>query len=822
MTDTSQNRFLDSVIDYAKDSGGVFIIANALLQRNPIIYCSQSFSRQTGFTRSEVTRKDAFLYFLCGNHTSLSSREALKNAVLSKSKTQIEMILYNVAGHKKWYLVALIPVKDLNNVVSLLTIFFHDISYIKSPLIASPRLRWKKAVKKILNKPTHEDIFPNNKTSLSTLYNYYDTLFIPEYGCKLKVPKYVISHSSPAKMLWDFFILVISFIYTAVIIPFVVCVNYKSRGMTAFDLVCNVFVVIDIVTTFFTSFVDDDGVLVTNLPKIRLRYLKTWFAFDFLSALPYGLLDYTSNKHSKLITIVRVVKVFRLVRLVKVKDILAQYLENGVITLAIWILVFCLCAHWMACIWILIAREVDIPNERSDSWLFTMVSQYNSSSYINITDFQVDNQSRTLVYVSALYYSLSSLTTCGFGNIAPNTFAEKVFGVVTMVFGCLMYAFIFGQVTNIISQLSETTNEYMSQLRAIRQFNSIYKIPKEIRNRVEHYFISSWAVTKGTEEEKIMSKFPRSLQSDLCFHIHGDVFKNEPAFRHLSKNALRALSRFFWTLRTSPGDKIIYQGELVTSIYFVTCGSFEVKDGSSLIGLIGPGDSFGLRPVMEPSKSICEVQANSFGEIHGVSIDGIFESLSLFPMERDLFKYTFKLSFDITKKINNKPKSMAFDNKTKLFDKKPTTFDKNFSADVKKETDSEKDVTDIDHVVSNRSEDSNVSASFLNVSANFLNYSYHKEKEISFQTLPIDNIRNEFNAKTNNINAKIQIIETQMKIILDLLQKTNSSNNKDNWETFFEDDNKEWHSNKSKQSFIITFEAPTRSKTAVIPFNDSD
>ncbi|XP_065661225.1 potassium voltage-gated channel subfamily H member 1 isoform X3 [Hydra vulgaris] len=693
MTDTSQNRFLDSVIDYAKDSGGVFIIANALLQRNPIIYCSQSFSRQTGFTRSEVTRKDAFLYFLCGNHTSLSSREALKNAVLSKSKTQIEMILYNVAGHKKWYLVALIPVKDLNNIVSLLTIFFHDISYIKSPLTASPRLRWKKAVKKILNKPTPEDTFPNNKASLST----------------------------------------------------------------------------------------------------------------------------------KLITIVRVVKVFRLVRLVKVKDILAQYLENGVITLAIWILVFCLCAHWMACIWILIAREVDIPNQRRDSWLFFMVTQYDSSSYINITDFQVDNQSRTLVYVSALYYSLSSLTTCGFGNIAPNTFAEKVFGVVTMVFGCLMYAFIFGQVTNIISQLSETTNEYMSQLRAIRQFNSIYKIPKEIRNRVEHYFVSSWAVTKGTEEEKIMSKFPRSLQSDLCFHIHGDVFKNEPAFRHLSKNALRALSRYFWTSRTSPGDKIIYQGELVTSIYFVTCGSFEVKDGSSLIGLIGPGDSFGLRPVMEPSKSICEVQANSFGEIHGVSIDGIFESLSLFPMERDLFKYTFKLSFDITKKINNKPKLMAFDNKTKFFDKKTTTFDKkSLSADVKKDTDSEKDVTDIDHIVSNRSEGSNVSVSFLNVSTSFLNYSYHKEKEILFQTLPIDSIRNEFNAKTNNINAKMQIIETQMKIILDLLQKTNSSNNKDNWETFFEDDNKEWHSNKSKQSFIITFEAPARSKTAVIPFNDSD
>ena len=38
-------------------------------------------------------------------------------------------------------------------------------------------------------------------------------------------------------------------------------------------------------------------------------------------------------------------------------------------------------------------------------------------------------------YVSALYYTLTSLTTIGFGNIAPNTTAEKLFGCVTMLLG---------------------------------------------------------------------------------------------------------------------------------------------------------------------------------------------------------------------------------------------------------------------------------------------------------------------------------------------------------------------------------------------------
>ena len=70
-------------------------------------------------------------------------------------------------------------------------------------------------------------------------------------------------------------------------------------------------------------------------------------------------------------------------------------------------------------------------------------------------------------------------------------------------FAGVVYAFIFGQVNNIISQLSQTSNEYLSQLRAIRLFNIIYKIPNKVRTRAENYFIATWSVTRGTDEENV-------------------------------------------------------------------------------------------------------------------------------------------------------------------------------------------------------------------------------------------------------------------------------------------------------------------------------
>ena len=82
---------------------------------------------------------------------------------------------------------------------------------------------------------------------------------------------------------------------------------------------------------------------------------------------------------------------------------------------------------------------VDNPRDHPHGWL-------NIYSVVVNKPFEFDNDTGIVVrgtgphhyelYVSALYYTLSSLTTCGFGNISPNTICEKVFGCITMLLGC--------------------------------------------------------------------------------------------------------------------------------------------------------------------------------------------------------------------------------------------------------------------------------------------------------------------------------------------------------------------------------------------------
>lgn len=51
----------------------------------------------------------------------------------------------------------------------------------------------------------------------------------------------------------------------------------------------------------------------------------------------------------------------------------------------------------------------------------------------------VSNITHGEAYVTALYYTFTSLTSVGFGNVSANTKAEKVFTIVMMLIGGNLY-----------------------------------------------------------------------------------------------------------------------------------------------------------------------------------------------------------------------------------------------------------------------------------------------------------------------------------------------------------------------------------------------
>ena len=107
------------------------------------------------------------------------------------------------------------------------------------------------------------------------------------------------------------------------------------------------------------------------------------------------------------------------------------------------------------------------------SWLVKMDRELHYAcidSYGNLTAYESNGTCRKAAYVTALYYTMSSLTSIGFGNVAANSDNEKIFTCVRMLIGSLLYATIFGNVTTIFTQMYSATARYHEMLSSIREF----------------------------------------------------------------------------------------------------------------------------------------------------------------------------------------------------------------------------------------------------------------------------------------------------------------------------------------------------------------
>ena len=122
-------------------------------------------------------------------------------------------------------------------------------------------------------------------------------------------------------------------------------------------------------------------------------------------------------------------KTARLLRLVRVTRKLDRYSEYGLAVILLLTCLFMLVAHWLACIW----HAIGASEAQSEiGWLALLAKNTNKPINQSIPTSGPGLKTR---YLTSLYFTLSSLTSVGFGNVAPTTNNERIFSIIVMLMG---------------------------------------------------------------------------------------------------------------------------------------------------------------------------------------------------------------------------------------------------------------------------------------------------------------------------------------------------------------------------------------------------
>ncbi|KAL6096078.1 kcnh5 [Pungitius sinensis] len=695
-----QNTFLENIVRRSSETS--FLLGNAQIVQWPVVYSNDGFCKLSGYHRAEVMHRSSSCNFMYGDLTDKKTIDNIRQTFDNYESQFYEVLLYTKNRTPIWLYMQVAPIRNEDNKVVLFLCTFRDITVFKQPIEdETNRAGWTKFARLARALSNNRNLV-QQLADLSTEVSHKPSRLaealqlgsdiLPQYKQEApKTPPHIILHYCTFKTTWDWVILILTF-YTAIMVPYNVSFKTKQNNLAwlVLDSVVDIVFLIDIVLNFHTTFVGPNGEIVSDARLIRMNYLKTWFVIDLLSCLPYDIINAfehvnddfvpslsqashlressvfhrnTTRTEDSLLpglsSLFSSLKVIRLLRLGRVARKLDHYLEYGAAVLVLLVCVFGLVAHWLACIWYSIGdyEVIDVATNtiKTDSWLYQLALsigtpyRYNASG----TGQWEGGPNKDTLYISSLYFTMTSLTTIGFGNIAPATDGEKIFSVAMMMVGSLLYATIFGNVTTIFQQMYTNTNRYHEMLNNVRDFLKLYQVPKGLSERVMDFIVSTWAMSKGIDTDKVLSICPKDMRADICVHLNRQVFNDHPAFRLASDGCLRSLAVEFQTTHCAPGDLIFHVGESVDTLCFVVSGSLEVIQDDEVIAILGKGDVFGdvFWKETTQARACANVRALTYCDLHVIRRDALMRVLEFYTAFANTFSRNLILTCNLRKRI---------------------------------------------------------------------------------------------------------------------------------------------------------------------------
>ena len=104
-------------------------------------------------------------------------------------------------------------------------------------------------------------------------------------------------------------------------------------------------------------------------------------------------------------------------------------------------MIFILASHIVSCFWLILVELVNSKDNYSGTWL---------NSYAENPDYKDSNIS--LYYIS-FYWTITTITTVGYGDIYGTNNYERLFASFVMVVGVILFSIANGALASIISSL---------------------------------------------------------------------------------------------------------------------------------------------------------------------------------------------------------------------------------------------------------------------------------------------------------------------------------------------------------------------------------
>jgi len=279
-----------------------------------------------------------------------------------------------------------------------------------------------------------------------------------------------------------------------------------------------------------------------------------WFTIDFVSVLPFFLitLDYgdpwgdsvvpsltgeDSGKPSALrsvvlIRVMRLLRMLKLARLFKATRVFERTLldfllhrwemTHSILKMFKLVVILVFFAHLQACLWGLVSMWTDPPN-----WISAFDEQFTSSERPGEVASPLDR------YVAALYWSVMTLTSIGYGEMTPLNTPERVLCSLWIMVSGVIWTYVIGSVAAIAVTLNPNQILFENTMDQLNYFMRERQLPFSMRMTLRDFFEAARRVNQLNNDAELLDKMTPLLQGSVALAANKQWLDQVWFFRNL-------------------------------------------------------------------------------------------------------------------------------------------------------------------------------------------------------------------------------------------------------------------------------------------------
>lgn len=408
----------------------------------------------------------------------------------------------------------------------------------------------------------------------------------------------MISPTGNGRVAWDLLI-AIFLLYITMVEP--LSLSFLPDAVLAWgtplgtiNRVVDVVFLVDICLNMRTGYVNEDKALVMDPKLARTAYLQSWFPLDFVSSMPpvIEVVMFAAKSSSsggsgaRIVRLARVLKISKLLRLAKLMKLtdrdsaFADSVEDFMASSSSMFAVRCfsmmvasfVLAHLLACF-----MAVSGPG-----WLETYVPDGRPGA----RDVSPDDWYWFRQYVVAFYWAFTTMTSVGYGDVTPESDAERIYAIFAMMIGVAFYSYIIATVASMVTAADAKSVIYFERMDQLSSWMRHYKFEMSLRRRTRRFFKQFYATRSAIDERSILENLAPQLQEAVSSYLLHTFVKTHPLFSNFPEGTLWKILAIVRTIQFEPDTDVVATGSPSSALFILLSGSCECV-------LPRPGDVLG-------------------------------------------------------------------------------------------------------------------------------------------------------------------------------------------------------------------------------------